>query len=97
MISIENDNYVVNPPTELTIHTIEGFVENIKNELVGNRDIVLNLADISEIDSAGFQVLIALKNEALKRSVSLKINDMSPEVYEIITLYGVHTFIENNK
>ena len=97
MISIEDENYVISPPTELNIHTVEDFVENLKNELVEDKDIILNLADISEIDSAGFQVLVALKNEALKRSVSLKINDMSPEVYEIITLYGVHTFIENNK
>lgn len=97
MISTENENYIINPPTELTIRTVDSFVENIKNGLVENRDIVLNLTDVSDIDSAGFQVLIALKNEALKRSVSLRINDMSPEVYEIITLYGAHIFIENNK
>lgn len=97
MITRESENYIINPPDELVIHTVSDFVEELRNGLDGCKGILLNLIEISEIDSAGFQVLIALKNEALNRSIPLRIIGMSSEVDEMISLYGAQSFIENKR
>lgn len=97
MITIDGENYTISPPEELNIHTIEGFVKELRDNLAGCKIVSLNLAEVYEIDSAGFQALIALKNETQKRQIELKIVGISPEVDEIISLYDAQSFIENNR
>lgn len=97
MITKDSENHIVSPPDELVIHTVSDFVEELRNGLEDCTAILLNLVEVFEIDSSGFQVLIALKNEALKRGVPLKIIGMSSEVDEIISLYGAQSFIENKR
>ena len=97
MITKDGENHVVTPPDELVIHTVSGFVEELKNGLEECKVILLNLIEVVEIDSAGFQVLVALKNEALKRGIPLKIIGMSSEADEIISLYGAQSFIDNKR
>jgi len=96
MVTLDSENsIIISPPEELVIRTVESFVKEIKEVLSEAKSIFLNLIGVIEIDSAGFQVLIALKNEALERGIPLKIIGMSSEADEIIGLYGAQSFFEN--
>ncbi len=96
MITIDTESsIIISPPEELVIRTVEGFVKEVQAALSDAKSIFLNLIGVIEIDSAGFQVLIAIKNEATKRGIPLKIIGMSSEADEIIALYGAQSFFEN--
>jgi len=49
---------------ELTIYTASEWRDRLINELAGNDDIRLDLAEVSEIDSAGLQLLLAVQRQA---------------------------------
>ena len=96
MVTIDSENsIIISPPEELVIRTVEDFVKEVQDALSDAKSIFLNLIGVIEIDSAGFQVLVALKNEAKKRGIPLKIIGMSSEADEIIALYGAQSFFEN--
>ncbi|MFA6396664.1 MAG: STAS domain-containing protein [Sulfurimonas sp.] len=96
MVTIDSEgSIIISPPEELVIRTVEDFVKEVQDALSDAKSIFLNLIGVIEIDSAGFQVLVALKNEAKKRDIPLKIIGMSSEADEIIALYGAQSFFEN--
>jgi anti-anti-sigma factor len=69
VIETENDKIILRFPEFLTIHS----VQEVKNELVNVTDnftdVFLDLSDITEIDSAGFQLLYALIREIRKKGI----------------------------
>jgi anti-anti-sigma factor len=93
MIIRDNDALIINPPQELTIHTLNGFVEVIRPELKDFQSLLVNLVGVTEIDSAGFQILISLKNEAIKQNKNFSIVGMSMDVDEMISLYRADSYL----
>lgn len=59
--------------------------------LKGPGDILLDLSEVEEIDTAGFQLLILLRNEALKSGEkAVRVTEHSQATGEITKLYMAH-------
>lgn len=77
---------------ELTIY----HVDVVKQALLDCLDLCATLKvyldQISEIDTAGIQVLVAVKREAMRQGKTLVLTGHSPCVLEIIELFGLTSF-----
>lgn len=52
-------------------------------------ELVIDLAGVSEIDSAGLQLLLLVRREAVAAGRPLAFADASPAVAELVALYGL--------
>jgi anti-anti-sigma factor len=55
--------------------------------------IEIDLAEVSEIDSAGVQLLLLVQREAAAVQRELRLLDPSPAVVEVLTLLGLHSLL----
>lgn len=69
---------------ELTIYTACEWRDKLVNEMAGNDDIQLELADVSEIDSAGLQLLLAMQHQAAGEGRQLQFGQCSPVVRALL-------------
>ncbi|MCX7175230.1 MAG: STAS domain-containing protein [Proteobacteria bacterium] len=49
-------------------------------------EVEVDLSGVSEIDSAGIQLMVAAKREAVNRNKSLRFTNHSPAVFDILEL-----------
>ena len=76
---------------QLTIYTATQHKEDLIGYLEDNHNIEIDLAAVSEIDSAGLQVLLLVKRESVERSKSVTLSNHSKavlEVFELLDLSG---------
>ncbi|MDO8772862.1 MAG: STAS domain-containing protein [Burkholderiaceae bacterium] len=87
--------------TEPCHFTIEGEMTiynslELKDKLLAPLDqcahMEIDLAGVSEIDSAGLQLLVMAKNEATARGKTLRISGHSPAVLEILDVCNLEGF-----
>lgn len=71
---------------ELTIYTAASEKQKLKEFLDTDDDLEVNLAQVSELDSAGLQLLILLKKEAVQRNKKLRYSMHSKAVLEILEM-----------
>ncbi len=71
---------------ELTIYTAASEKLNLLSCLEKNDDLEINLSQVSEIDCAGLQVLIALKQEATRSHKKLHYSMHSKAVLEVLEM-----------
>lgn len=71
---------------ELTIYTAADEKLQLQNFLESDDDLELNLSQVSEMDSAGLQVLILMKQEAVRRHKNLRYTMHSKAVLEILEM-----------
>ncbi|WMW80372.1 STAS domain-containing protein [Undibacterium cyanobacteriorum] len=71
---------------ELTIYTAATEKQNLQEALDLCDDLEINLSQVNEMDSAGLQVLIVLKQEAAKRNKKLRYSMHSKAVLDILEL-----------
>jgi anti-sigma B factor antagonist len=69
---------------ELNIYTAGELRDRLINESGGIDDIELDLAEVSEIDSAGLQLLIALSRQLSGEGRQFRIGQCHPAVREAI-------------
>ena len=74
---------------DMTIYAIESLKQGISSELEVHDQFELNLAQVEEIDSAGIQLLLALRSELLLNQKAFKLTAMSSVVANLIDQYGV--------
>ena len=86
---------VVNLAGEMTIQTAAEVFATVK-PLVGD-DAVLDLSEIAEMDTAGLQILLFLKREAVARQRSLVLSSPSDAVLEVLRTAGLGTDLEVEK
>lgn len=82
---------LVGSVTVLQIHgrlTLESGLRGAVHQAFdsGSRRIVLNLNDVSGIDSSGFAELITCETSALKRGGRLVVCSPSPRAYEVFVV-----------
>ncbi|MFB2865784.1 STAS domain-containing protein [Aeromonas sp. MdU4] len=83
---------VVTLPDELTIYTVGELKEALSPLLYQGCDLELNLANVTEIDSAGLQLLLAAKKTAQQQSYSLSLVWHSNAVLELLELCQLSAF-----
>lgn len=71
---------------ELTIYTAANEKQALQEALDSTEELEVNLSQVSEMDSAGLQVLIVLKQEAARRKKRLHYSMHSKAVLEILEM-----------
>lgn len=71
---------------ELTIYTAANEKQVLQEALESTEELEVNLSQVSEMDSAGLQVLIVLKQEAARRKKKLHYSMHSKAVLEILEM-----------
>lgn len=56
------------------------------------QELDIDLSHVGEIDSAGFQILLLTKREALKASKTVRLTGHSKAVTELIDLYNMASY-----
>lgn len=74
---------------ELSIYRAGELKQLLLDALYACDDLQLDLGGITEIDSAGVQLLLLIKNEAMRCGKSFSMNRHSPAVIELLELYNL--------
>jgi anti-sigma B factor antagonist len=77
---------------ELSIYTAAELKPQLYNVLQQHAELELDLSAVSEMDSAGLQVLIATKREAAGSGRVLRLTQHSPAVLEVFDLCNMAAF-----
>jgi anti-sigma B factor antagonist len=77
---------------ELTIYNALELKDKLLAPLDQCARLEIDLAGVSEIDSAGVQLLVLAKNEAGARGVNLSLVGHSPAVLEVLELCNLENF-----
>lgn len=74
---------------EMTIYTALEQKQELALQLKADHELQINLSTVSEIDSAGIQVLLFLKQQAAKKNSSLSLIKHSQPVVEVFELLNL--------
>ncbi len=77
---------------ELDIYAAAALRECLQKVVSQHHEIEMILADVSEVDGAGLQVLVAAKNEALRQGARLSLSDHSVAVVNALQLCRLDRF-----
>jgi anti-sigma B factor antagonist len=77
---------------DLTIYTAATLKEEIVNLLEQSADISIDLAHVSEMDTAGLQLLILAKKEATVRGGELQLLAHSPAVLAVLDMCNMANY-----
>jgi anti-sigma B factor antagonist len=71
---------------ELTIYRAQELKQTLLDALEAHTELELDLSQVSELDSAGLQLLLFAKQSASARRVALTLVEPSPAVREVFAL-----------
>jgi len=71
---------------EMTIYTALEQKNALAKYLINNKELQVDLSGVSEIDSAGLQILMFMKREANDRHIKLSLINHSQPVVEVFEL-----------
>jgi anti-sigma B factor antagonist len=80
---------------EMTIYTVLEQKNILVDQLKAEKVLQLDLSKVSEIDSAGMQLLIFMKQEAIRLNNQFSLVHHSQAVVEVIELLGLTSFFGN--
>ena len=71
---------------ELSIYTVAALRQQLLDALDGAAEVDVDLSEVSEMDSAGMQLMVAAKREAALRDKVLRFSGHSPAVFDVLEL-----------
>ena len=71
---------------ELTIYTAAELRQQLLDALATGQEVDVDLSQVSEIDSAGMQLMVAAKREAAGRNQLLHFTNHSQAVFDVLEL-----------
>ena len=71
---------------ELSIYSAGRYLPDLLGQLERSQELELDLAGVTEMDSAGVQLLLVLKREAELAGKPLRLTHHSHAVYEVLEL-----------
>lgn len=74
---------------EFTIYNAVQIREGLLEHLAGSQEIEVDLGGVSEMDTAGFQLLLATKREGNRLGKSVRYVSHSQAALEVIDLYDM--------
>ncbi|HEY0923071.1 STAS domain-containing protein [Rheinheimera pacifica] len=77
---------------EMTIYTAALLQQQLQLYLAQYSELELNLSQVSDIDSAGLQLLMAAKRQVANRGAVLRLTGHSPAVLEVFDLCNMAAF-----
>ena len=77
---------------DMTIYHAETLKAELMGNVAQNQVIELDLSRVSEIDTAGIQLLMLAKRECQKQDKTLRIVAHSPRVHELMDFFNIAGF-----
>jgi anti-sigma B factor antagonist len=77
---------------ELTIYRAAELKPVLLNALEGNKEVEIDLSAVSEVDTAGVQLLMMTKRAAQARGATLRLSAHSPAVVDALQLLDLAAF-----
>lgn len=77
---------------EMTIYTALEQKQQLAEYLKSVRHIQVDLAGVTEIDSAGLQLLMFMKQESTRHGIQLTLVQHSEAVVEVLGLFDLSTY-----
>lgn len=77
---------------EMTIYHAHELKQGLLDGLNHCAEIEINLSGVSEIDTAGFQLLVLAKREAARSGRPLRLVGHSPATLEVMDLYHMAAY-----
>jgi len=74
---------------EISVKNIEVFYNNLAKEMDNSREIVIDLSDVTRIDLAATQVIIAAGKKARELKKVVRLIGVNPQVKKLLTLAGI--------
>lgn len=82
---------VVRVNGELTIQTAAEHLADLRTALAAPGPLEVNLGEVTELDTAGLQVLLAIRAETSRSGKEFRLANCSPTVLEVLEIAGVTT------
>lgn len=79
---------------DMTIYQAAGLKEELLQALAGAGGLELDLSDVSEIDTAGVQLLMLARNTALANGQVLRLLAPSAAVQEVLATFNLAAWFE---
>ena len=77
---------------ELNVYSAPELKRQLLDHLDAAPELEINLSQVGEMDTAGFQVLYLAKREAMKNGKTLRMTSHSPAVLEVMDLYNMAAY-----
>ncbi len=77
---------------ELNVYSAPELKRQLLDHLDAAPELEINLSQVGEMDTAGFQVLCLAKREAMKNGKTLRLTSHSPAVLEVMDLYNMAAY-----
>ncbi len=78
---------------DLTIYHATALKEQVLSALEQHADLELDLTGVTEIDTAGCQILLLARREADRLGKSLRLTNTGAAVTEVLGFYGIADFV----
>lgn len=78
---------------EMTIYTAVTNLERIRSHRPGPQEFILDLSGVSELDSAGVQLVLFAKQQAELQGLKFRLPNCSPAVDEVFSLLQLHPLL----
>jgi len=88
----KNNHISVSIQGEAGIYAVARLREELLKHMKAVQSMEIDLSEVSEMDTAGFQLFVALKREAVKSGKTLSLVGHSPAVLRVFDLYGAIGF-----
>jgi anti-sigma B factor antagonist len=82
----------LNVSGEMTIYCAQELKAELLQAVSESRELEINLAGVSELDTAGLQLLVLAKREAAKAGKALSLAGHSQPVREVLSLYRIESY-----
>ena len=77
---------------DMTIYNAAAQKQMLLEALAGCEELDLDLSQVSEMDTAGFQILLLTKREALKANKTVRLTAHSKAVTDLLDLYNMASY-----
>jgi anti-sigma B factor antagonist len=77
---------------DMTIYNAAVQKLMLLNALAGCEELDLDLSQVSDMDTAGFQILLLAKREAAKANKTMRLTAHSKTVTELLDLYNMASY-----
>ncbi len=81
--------FILEVPGDMTIYEAAEMKEIFEKTLSKNDDINVNLSNVSEIDSSGLQLMVSLRETALKSKKTVAYVAHSQAVIDLLDLFDM--------
>lgn len=73
----------------MTIYNAQSQKERLLDALEGAQHLDLDLSGVADMDSAGLQLLMLVKREAVQQGKNVSISGHSPIVHQVLDFYNL--------